>query len=191
MIQVNSIPIGLELSPLARDDIVLQLTNGGRSAKVAIAQNGRDLMLHAKDKTRQCNTLLKIPNSKPAYIHKTLTLDSMNPYKDNYYSLVIQTSLAHLKKDQTCQVLVGKSYPVNSLAPDVAVQMRSSTFTLTKDGKVKLDFKVLKHGVYVQSLIAKEPSRTEVRRETLLVIVPLTTFGIEDPYTVSLQTVFL
>lgn len=59
------------------------------------------------------------------------------------------------------------------------------------DGKVKLDFKVINQGVFVQSLISKDPSRAEVKRETLLVIVPMKTFGIEKPYTIKLQTVFL
>ena len=59
------------------------------------------------------------------------------------------------------------------------------------DGKIKLDVRVLNQGAYVQSVIAKNPTKPEVRRETLLVIVPLKTFGIEKPYTINLQTIFL
>ena len=59
------------------------------------------------------------------------------------------------------------------------------------DGRVKLDFKVVAQGAYVRSVIEKEPAKPEVRRETLLVIVPLKTFGVEEPYTINLMTVFL
>ena len=43
----------------------------------------------------------------------------------------------------------------------------------------------------MRSVIAKEPTKPEVRRETLLVIVPLKTFGVEAPFTINLLTVFL
>jgi len=51
LITINGIPKGLELSPLLRDDIVLQVDDANQSAKVTIAKAGRDLMLHAQDKT--------------------------------------------------------------------------------------------------------------------------------------------
>ena len=119
-----------------------------------------------------------------------MTIKNINAFKDNYYSVAVQTPFTFLKKAQLCRILVGESFPASTLSPKV-VLLRSNLAMLSEDGRVKLDFKIIDQGVYVQSVIAKESAKAEVRRETMLVIVPLKTFGIEKPFTISLHTMFL
>ena len=107
--------------------MVLQAEARG-SAKITIARPDRDILLHAKDKTKQCNVLMKIRNKTPAHMHHTLTISSMNAFRDNFYSVVIQTPFKSLKKAQSCQILVGESFPKSNLTPEVVQLMFLANF---------------------------------------------------------------
>ena len=94
---------GRLISPILNSEVAVQSQREG--IKLVVARPEKELLLFSD--SGKCGMLLRVRDPKPPVIDKALKLTNINAFKDNYYSLVIDTPFKTLKKAQPCQILVG------------------------------------------------------------------------------------